>query len=297
MKSDRKILIAFLLNMLFSFIEFAGGIFTGSFAIISDSIHDFGDAISIGISWILEKISNKQPDKSHTYGYTRYSVLGSVITTAVLLFGSFVVIYNAFPRIIKPQPVYYDGMLILAIFGVVINFCAALFTKDKESLNQKAVNLHMLEDVLGWIVVLIGSVVMKLTDIAVIDPILSVAVAVFVFVNATKNLKSVIDIFLEKTPNNISIEKIKEHLMEIDGVLDVHHIHVRSIDGYTNYATLHIVTDEDAGIIKAKVKAELCEHGITHTTIETETGQEVCNEPCCKTKQSKTYGQGHHHHH
>lgn len=288
MKSDKKIFVAFLLNLSFSIIEFVGGIITGSIAILSDSVHDFGDSLSIGISYFLEKISKRQPDKLYTYGYTRYSVLGSVITTGILLFGSLAVIFGAIPRIINPVPVNYDGMIIFAIFGVVVNFAAAYFTHGKGSLNQKAVNLHMLEDVLGWIVVLIGSVIMRFTDISIIDPILSIAVALFILISAIKNLKETIDIFLEKSP--CDVEEIKEHLMEIDGVKDIHHIHIRTIDGVTNFATLHAVTDRDAKTIKDLIKSEMTEHGISHTTVEIESVDEVCEETLCKTE-------SHHHHH
>ncbi|MEE1280644.1 MAG: cation diffusion facilitator family transporter, partial [Acutalibacteraceae bacterium] len=150
----------------------------------------------------------------------------SIITTLILLFGSAIVIYNAIGRIIKPAEINYSGMIIFAVFGVCVNLCAAFFTREKGSLNQKAVNLHMLEDVLGWIVVLVGAIVMHFTGFALIDPIMSIAVSVFILVNAIKNLKSAIDLFLEKTPEDIEVNKIKEHIMNIDGIIDVHHIHI-----------------------------------------------------------------------
>ena len=164
MKSDKKILVAFILNLLFSIFEFIGGTISNSVAIISDSIHDLGDSLSIGISYFLEKKSNKKPDHKFTYGYKRYSVIGSVITTLILLVGSVLVIYNAIIRIIDPKDINYNGMIIFAAIGVVINFLAAYFTKDGHSLNQKAVNLHMLEDVLGWAIVLFGAIVMRFTN-------------------------------------------------------------------------------------------------------------------------------------
>ena len=116
MRTEKNILVAFVLNLLFSIFEFVGGIFTGSVAIISDAIHDIGDALSIGISYFLEKKSKKQPDDVYTYGYARYSVIGSVITTLILLFGSVMVIYNAILRIINPVPINYNGMILFAVF-------------------------------------------------------------------------------------------------------------------------------------------------------------------------------------
>ena len=296
MKSEKNILIAFLLNLTFSVFEFIGGIFTNSVAIISDSIHDLGDAVSIGISYFLEKKSKKQPDSTHTYGYLRYSVIGSVVTTLILLIGSVLVVVNAVKRILNPADINYNGMIIFAVIGVVVNFCAAYFTRNGDSLNQKSVNLHMLEDVLGWSVVLIGAVVMKFTDFALIDPILSIGVAVYIFIHAFTHLKEALNLFLEKTPDDISVHEITHHISEIEGVLGVHHIHIWSMDGNQNYATMHIVTNGEHSEIKKAVKDELKEHGIIHATLELENENEHCEDEHCHTN-VHTHSHGHHHHH
>ena len=293
MKSEKNILIAFLLNLGFSIFEFIGGAITNSIAIVSDSIHDIGDALSIGISYFLEKKSKKKPDNKYTYGYVRYSVIGSFITTTILIIGSIFVIYNAIKRIITPVEINYNGMIMFAVIGVIINFLAAYFTKEGNSLNQKAVNLHMLEDVLGWIVVFIGAIIMRFTDIKIIDPILSILVALFILKNAINNFKSILDLFLEKTPNNISIDELKEHILKIEGVIDVHHIHIWSIDGYNNYATMHIVSNDKR--VKELVKEELKEHSINHVTIEIEDNNEECHDEICEI--DTNHLEEHHHHH
>ena len=292
MKTEKNILIAFLLNISFSIFEIFGGIITGSVAIISDSIHDFGDALSIGISYFLEKKSKKSPDNKYTYGYIRYSVLGGVITTTILLVGSILVIIGAIKRLFNPVEINYDGMIIFAFVGVILNFIAAYVTREGDSINQKSVNLHMLEDVLGWIIVLIGSIVMHFTNINMIDSIMSIGVSLFVLCNSLKNLKKVLDLFLEKTPENINIEEIKKHLLEIKGVEDIHHIHVWSIDGYKNYATMHIVTkSKNIKELKNKIREELEEHNICHSILETE--DEVCDDKNCNVE----FNIEHHHHH
>ena len=296
MKSEKNIFIAFILNLAFSVFEFIGGIFTGSVAIVSDAIHDFGDAAGIGISYFLEKKSKKQPDEKHTYGYARYSVIGSLITTFILLFGSVTVIYNAINRLINPSEIDYNGMIIFAVVGVCVNFCAAYFTRDGDSLNQKAVNLHMLEDVLGWAVVLIGAIIMRFTDWSFIDPVMSVGVSLFIFINAVRNLKEAIDLFLEKTPHGIDIKEIAEHISEIDGVIGVHHIHIWSMDGQSNYATMHVVTNSDSHKIKETIREELLEHGINHATLELETEDERCHEEKCSVEYKISSGHHHHHH-
>lgn len=293
MKTEKNILIAFILNFAFSIFEFFGGLITNSVAILSDSVHDMGDALSIGISFFLEKKSKKHADNKYTYGYVRYSVLGGLITTIILIVGSILVIYNAIGRIINPIEINYEGMIIFAIVGVVLNFIAAYFTKDGESINQKSVNLHMLEDVLGWIIVLVGAIIMKFTDIRLLDSIMSIGVAIFILINALKNLKEVLDLFLEKTPNGIDIEELKKHLLEIENVDDIHHIHVWSIDGYNNYATMHIVTKtENIKELKVKIRQELSEHNICHAILETE--DEACDEIECNPE---THNIEHHHHH
>lgn len=292
----KNILIAFLLNLFFSVFELVGGFLTGSVAILSDSLHDFGDALSIGLAVILEKKSTKKPDNTYTYGYIRYSVLAGVITTVVLLSGSLVVILSAIKRILNPTPIDYSGMIVFAVVGVVVNFFAAFLTHSGHSLNEKAINLHMLEDVLGWAVVLVGAVVMKFTDISVIDPILSLAVAVFILINATKNLLAVLEIFTLKTPKDMNIDEIKASLCEIEGVIDAHHIHISALDAEQFIATLHIVTDGDFKEIKHKVKHTLEHFGINHTTVEIETKDEHCNDTvCCPAH--KEHHHHHHHHH
>lgn len=296
MKTEKNILIAFVLNLAFAVFEFLGGILTGSVAILSDAVHDISDAASIGISYFLERKSRRQPDEQHTYGYLRYSLLGSLITTVILLFGSGTVIYNAVGRIIVPAEIHYNGMILLAVVGVCVNFGAAFFTRKGDSLNQKAVNLHMLEDVLGWLVVLVGAVVMKFTDLALLDPILSIGVAVFILINGLRNLKQIIDLFLEKTPKGIRLEEIRQHIAGLEGVLNVHHIHIWSMDGQNHYATMHVVTNGEPHEIKERVRQELREHGIGHVTLELEAEGEHCHGELCRVEFSAQTGHHHHHH-
>ena len=295
--SAARILTAFLLNLCFSVFELIGGIFTGSVAILSDALHDLGDAAGIGCSFFLEKKSRKQPDATHTYGYVRYSVLGGLITTVILLSGSVIVIYHAVLRLLNPSPIHYNGMLIFAVVGVAVNLAAAIFTRHGDSLNQRAVNLHMLEDVLGWIVVLIGAVVMRFTDWVFIDPLMSIAVAIFILVHAVGTLREILNLFLEKTPTGVSVEELTAHLTALSDVIGVHHVHIRSLDGNRHYATLHAVINGDPAEAKAAIRAELAEHGITHATIETETPDEVCGEVECRVETNGESSGGHHYHH
>lgn len=294
MRTERSILIAFILNLLFSIFEFIGGVVTGSVAIVSDAVHDVGDAASIGVSYFLEKKSRQRPNDRYTYGYVRYSIMGGLITTLILLVSSVVMIYNAVGRMFSPAEINYNGMIVFAAVGVCINSCAAFFTREGHSVNQKAVNLHMLEDVLGWITVLIGAVVMRFTDTVLIDPLMSIGVSVFIFMNAAKNLKEIVNLFLVKAPDNLAVETLKQQLEGIDGVREVYHIHLWSVDGVHHCATLHMVVQPDAHSIKESVRALLREHGVIHVTIEIDS--ESCERKDCEVAvPSLSVHNGHHH--
>ncbi len=295
MNAKRNIFIAFILNFVFSIFELFGGIITGSISIASDAIHDFGDAISIGLSYFLEKISNKKPNEKYSFGYARFSNLAGFITTFILLIGSFIVIYNAILRIINPIPINYDGMFLFAVVGLIVNLFATYFTHGGKSLNMKAVNLHMLEDVFGWLVVLISAIILRFTNFYIIDPILSIILAVVIIVNCFNNLKQILDIFLIKTPKNINVKEILRHVKDIKGVIDVHHIHIWTLDGEIICATMHVVTKHYDMALKNAVKEELAEHGITHVTLELEQHEEDCKEKGCEIKKSACHC--HHHHH
>ena len=297
MKSERNILIAFILNLMFSVFEFIGGSITGSVAIISDAVHDLGDAASIGISYYLEKKSKKKPDESHSFGYARYSVIGGLITTVILLCGSVAIITNAIEKLFDPNKISCNGMLVFAVIGTAVNFVAAFVTRGGDTVNQKAVNLHMLEDVLGWVVVLIGAVIIKFTHFTAIDPLMSIGISLFILINAIRNLKKISDILLDKTPDCVSVNETVECIMNIEGITDVHHIHIRSIDGINTVATMHIVTNGNQCEIKETVRESLKEKGISHVTIETEKEDEPCNEKHCGIAVQTTETHSHHHHH
>lgn len=283
-KSKSNMLLAFILNLSFTIIELIGGILTNSISILSDAIHDFGDSISIGISLILEKVAKKKPDDKYTYGYLRYSVLGAIINLCVLLVGTTIVLFNAIPRLLNPEQVNYDGMLFLAILGLIVNGIGVLKTIKTDKISEKVISLHLLEDVLGWAMVLVVSIFIKIFNLQILDPILSLCISVFILYNVIKNAKKILDIILEKSPSNISIDVIKEKVKDIKGVQGIHHIHLWTLDGVQNYLTAHIVVKEtlsfnDIEKIKSEIKHELEHLDIEHTTIEIETGK--CEDMNC----------------
>ncbi len=271
MKIDRNILIAFILNLSFSLLEIIGGFITNSISILSGAVHDLADAASIGTSYYLEKKSKHKPNYKYTYGYVRYSTLAAFITTIILLSGSLFVIYNAINRLFNPIDINYDGMIIIALIGILFNIIAVYKTKGGHSLNQEAVNLHLLQDALSWIIVLIGSILIKFTKINYIDSIMSLVISIYIIIHSLKHLKIILDLFLEKTPNNVNIRKIKKELLENKNIISIDHIHVWSLDGYNNYATLHaIINNDEVENMKEYIKDYLKKENISHSTIEIE---------------------------
>ena len=297
MKSEKNIFIAFLLNLLFAIIELVGGFVTNSISIISDSVHDFGDALSIGMAYFLEKKSNKKPDKNYTYGYLRYSMLSALLTSTILLVGAVFVIVGAIPRLINPVEVNHDGMLILAILGVVINLIAAAKTSHSHNLNEKAINLHLIEDVLGWVAVLAGSIVIKFTGLYIIDPILSIGITIYILYHVYKNIKEVFNVLLEKAPSDVDLEKLKEELNNIEKVKDVHHIHIWTMDNIHHYITLHAMVEKEVDLeqVKHEIRETLEKYNLTHSTIEIEYNK--CEHGECEIKHVEHEHCHHHHHH
>lgn len=280
--STKNIRIAFFLNIFFAVIELIGGLLTNSVAILSDALHDFGDSVSLGVAWYLQKISEKKRDRFYSYGYKRFSLLGAIFISVVLLVGSIFVIKESIDRILEPQMPDARGMFILAIFGVIVNGAAVFRLNKGSSINERAVSLHMMEDVLGWIAVLLVSVVMMFVELPILDPLLSIGISIWILSNIYRNLKDTFHILLQQTPQNIDMEGLEEKIKEIGGVLSLHDIHLWTLDGEENILTLHIVLSENITVekeikIKNKVRFLCLESAIRHATIEFERQGETCS--------------------
>lgn len=276
-----NILVAFILNFTFMLVELVGGIITNSIAILSDALHDLGDCISLAIDWGLEKKATKKPDKKYSYGYKRFSLLGSVFLCGVLTVSSIFVLVEAVKRLTSPQAVDAKGMLWLAIAGVVINGIAAIRMTRGHSLNQEAVFLHMMEDVLGWLGVLVVSIVMMFVELPILDPILSILISCWVLYNVYKNIRATFVIFLQAIPDGVDTIQLKADLEAIDGIESIHDLHVWTQDGETHVMTLHAITQAtDYPSIKNKIIEVAKGYHIDHTTIEYEHPGDPCDDSC-----------------
>jgi len=283
----KNIKVAFFLNLFFTLFEIAGGFFTNSMAILSNAVHDLGDSLSLGLAWYFQKVSAKRSDKSYSYGYKRFSLLGAIINSIVLVVGSIFILSEAIPRIFHPEKTQATGMFLLAIVGVLINGIAFLRLKRGNSLNAKVVSLHFLEDVLGWVSILVGAVIMYFFNATFIDPVLSVGIAFFVLSNVYKNIRQTLHIILQGIPDNIDIEEISKQLQEFKGIEDIHDLHVWSVDGNYNILTVHVVLNtllekDKIAELKGRIRNSLKQKGIQHATIEFESKDEHCDfEGCC----------------
>ncbi|HBG40569.1 MAG TPA: cation transporter, partial [Porphyromonadaceae bacterium] len=240
----KNIKTAFFLNLSFTLIEFIGGILTNSMAILSDAVHDLGDSFSLGLAWYFQKLAKKKSNKIYTYGYKRFSLMGAVINSIVLIVGSVLILVHALPRLFSPQQPDTGGMLLLAVFGVIVNGAAVLRLRKGHSINERVVSLHMLEDVLGWVAVLIGAGIMHFTDLPVIDPILSIAIAVFILYNVFRNMKESWRIILQGSPSRIDTDEIMKMIESYPEIQSVHDVHLWSADGEYNVMTVHVVLNE-----------------------------------------------------
>lgn len=268
-----NIKVAFFLNLTFAVLEIFGGIWTNSMVILSDALHDFGDSFSLGLAWFLQKYSARGSDQKYSYGYARFSLAGAFLNSLILIGGSVFILMQTLPRIFRPEEVDPGGMLIFAILGILFNGLAVLRLKKGRSLNERVVTWHLLEDVLGWVVVLLASVVLLFVDLPLIDPILSLIVTSYILYNVFVNLKETLNIFLQGVPKDISIGDIEEEISHIPGIKGAYHTHVWSLDGERNLLGTHIIVEDDItreGIIEAKgqVRELLREKGIDHVTIE-----------------------------
>ena len=281
--SSNRIGWAFFLNLGFTIIEFIGGWLTNSTAIMSDAVHDLGDTLSIGSAWILNKLGKKQANSEFSYGFRRLSLFGALLNGLVLIIGSVWVMTAAIPRLFDPVMPEAQGMLLLAIFGVSVNGFAAYKLSAGETLNERILNWHLLEDVLGWVAVLIVSIVLLFVEIPILDPLLSIAFTLFILINVARNLWTTIKLFAQSSPDAAMFEGIKHALLDITGVDNLHHLHLWSLDGEANVMTVHLtlkkaLNSEQQQRLKQDIKHKLIDFKLTHTTIEFEWPDEACRD-------------------
>ena len=273
--SEGRIGVAFFLNLAFAVFELVGGLWTNSMAVLSDALHDFGDSIALGLTWHFTRLSKRRGDEIFTFGYRRFTLLGALVMSVVLFAGGLVVIFESIPRLLAPQSTDARGMLLLAGVGILINGIAALRMHGSRNLGERLVTWHFVEDILGWVAVLVAGLVMMVRDIPILDPALSILITLYVMWNVGRRLKETLVILLQGVPEGLDVASLERVMRSVEGVCDVHHTHLWSQDGEHHVVTTHVVTDvADSYMavsrLRERLKEELRTLGISHATIEME---------------------------
>lgn len=273
--------LVFFLNAGFALVEFVGGLWTNSTAIMADAIHDLGDSFALAQAWYFETLSSRGATAAYTYGYRRFSLLGAVVSAFLLLGSCVYVVSEAVPRIADPERSDAAGMVALAVVGVAVNGFAALRMRGSSGANARVIALHLLEDVLGWVAVLVVAVVLLFTDLHVLDPILAVLIAVWVLVNVVRRLRAIAPVFLQAAPADVDAARIERALLDLERVASVHHLHVWSLDGERTVLSAHVVTDgvldaEAYAALKRRLRDVLADDPVDHSTFEVEWPDEAC---------------------
>lgn len=281
-QDSASIRTAFFLNFAFTTLEIIGGVMTNSVAILSDAVHDLGDTLSLAMAWYLGSYSEKQSNQKYTYGYRRYSLLGALINSVVLVGGSLFILSEAIPRLLNPESFNSQGIIVIAIIGVIVNGLAVFRLRDTRSVNAQVVTWHLLEDVLGWVAVLLVGIVSLFVNLPILDPILSILITVYIMTNAIKNLRKTLRLFLQASPSDIDAEDIERQLQAIEGVESTHHTHIWSLDGEHNVFTSHLVTSahisaQESTRIKQAVQDIIKNLNLEHATIELEFSENDCS--------------------
>ena len=299
MSSKTSIWLAFFLNLSYAIVEFiAGGIF-GSSAVLADSVHDLGDALAIGISALLETISNREEDRQYTLGYKRFSLLGAMLTAVILMIGSVLVILENITKIAHPQPVNEKGILWLGIIAVAINVLASLVVRKGKTKNESILSLHFLEDTLGWLAVILMAIILKFTDWYILDPLLSLVISIFILTKAIPRFWSALKIFLDAVPEGVDIKKVKNDLEQLDNVASVNQLNLWTMDGLEKNAIIHVCLKriEDMEASKTAIRHYLKDIGFHNITIEVDSDQasHACHKRDIHAIESQS-GHDHHQH-
>lgn len=279
--SGKNLKIAFFLNLGFTILEVFGGLYVNSVAILSDALHDLGDSFSLGMAWYLDKKSKQGASERFSFGYTRFSLLGALINSLMLIAGAVFVISMAVSNILDPEIPNAEGMIGFALVGIAVNGYAAWRLHGGKSLNERVVSWHLVEDVLGWVAVLIVAVVLLFKEVPYLDPALSLLITAYVLWNVIKRLKETLFIFLQGVPEDISVEKIKQQLLDIPNVQSLHHTHVWSLEGEHHVFSTHLKLENIRKFsqileVKGRAKEILRQYPFKHYTIETELDEEKC---------------------
>lgn len=270
-KASENLSVAFFLNLIFVIIVAIGGILTNSVTILADVLHDFNDTITIALSWILEKFAGKENTETYTYGYDRLSLLGAAITSIFVISGSIIILYESFSRLFTSVTPDAQGMLIVAILGILFKGISVLKLRKGITFNEKTVLIHILSDVLRWIAVLFVSLILMFYNLPILDPLISILISLWVLINILRILFETIKVLMQRVPHGFDLDSYKKDVLAISNVESIENIHVWSLDGITDILTVKIKLGDIYRLNEIKEEIEKIskdKYSIDETTIE-----------------------------
>ncbi|MDQ2718610.1 MAG: cation diffusion facilitator family transporter [Bacteroidota bacterium] len=281
-------IIGIILNFLFVIIEAVIGFSINSLSLLSDAGHNLADVGSLGLSLLAFRLLKVKPNNQYTYGYRKTTILAALFNAMILLLSIGAIVYEAINRFIKPTPLPGKTIAIVAFIGIIINFgTARLFMKNKEKdLNIRSAYLHMMSDALVSAGLVIGGIIIFYTKWYLLDPIFSIVIAIIILAGTWSLLRESLRLSLDGVPKDIDLDEIRNKTSMIEGVKNIHHIHVWAMSTTENAMTGHAVFEskmnyEEISEIKNKIKHELQHFNIQHTTLETEFEENPCKKPEC----------------
>jgi cobalt-zinc-cadmium efflux system protein len=282
---DRRVLMAVAVNVLLTLAQVIGGLFAGSLSLIADALHNFSDAISLGIAFAARRIARRPSDETMTFGYGRAEVIAALINYTTLIVVGLYLVYEAVLRLFAPQPI--EGWLIVVIAAIALAVdavtAALTYTLSKESMNIRAAFLHNVADALGSIGVIVAGTLIILYDWRIVDPIVTLLIAGYVLWQAFAEIGGTIRLLMLGTPPDLDVGELIAGLRGIEDVQDVHHVHVWAIAEGKNALEAHVVVLEETGdgaeTVKNRIKLLAHERfGISHTTLELERASASCGD-------------------
>jgi cobalt-zinc-cadmium efflux system protein len=287
MSKERSLLLALILTATFLIAEVIGGLITGSLALISDAAHMLTDVTALVIALIAIRIGQRPADAIHTFGHYRFEILAAVVNTLLLFLVAIYILYEAYQRLQHPPEIYSIGMLVIATIGLLVNLIAMQLLKGGKtnSVNIRSAYLEVWSDMLGSIGVIVGAILIRFTGATWVDSVIGILIALWVLPRAWVLLKESINVLLEGVPEGVDLKKLETSIRNIEGIVDVHELHVWAITSDKISLTAHIVIDKkyDDEIILCMLREFLAtEFRITHTTFQHEREkcskeQGVCN--------------------
>ncbi len=280
---DRRLIIAIVINMLLTLAQVVGGIISGSLSLIADALHNFSDATSLLIAWVARRISRQPADHFKTFGYKRAEVIAALINLVTLVLIGLFLVYEAMWRLFEPQVIEGWMVVVVASIALIIDAVTAMLTYrlSKHSMNMRAAFLHNVSDALASVGVIIAGTLILLYDWYWTDTLLTLLIAGYVLYQAATLLPKVIHVLMEGSPGDIDIDAVIEVMTQVEGVSNIHHLHLWQLDEHKNALEAHVVIDDFSKIesIKAALKKGLAEkYAITHSTLEFEVDH--CGEAC-----------------